>query len=328
VVGVLVRPELGVFVLLLPCLPWIRRRRAVIGVVGALALVTAVRFAVFGELVPNTYWAKSGGTAVHARLGAEYLLQILRDFPFVVLAPLSLLDRAHRREHAFVLLGALVWGLSFLRTGGDHFAYGRLAFPLVPMLVAQAAVGTIHATARLEPWPWPRAMLILLPALVVGGRAQLQHELPEGHGFSNVQRWAAVGRWVAEHHPGETVATNPVGAMAHASGLRIIDLVGITSREVARAGGTVPAELMRRDWLGHERHATAWVLAQAPELVVTTKLRAEPWRHLSEARAGFYADWLLLQEIKAGRAPYVVYDAEIEPGVHWLMFRRSDLVGR
>ena len=80
---------------------------------------------------------------------------------------------------------------------------------------------------------------------------------------------------------------------------------------------------MRRNWLGHERHATQWVLDQAPELIVTTKFRAEPWRRLEETRAGFYADWLLLQEIKAGRAPYRIYDAEVTPGVHWLMFRRT-----
>ncbi|MCA9653177.1 MAG: hypothetical protein H6712_33985 [Myxococcales bacterium] len=323
VVGVLARPELGVLVLLLPVLPWMRRRRAVLGVIGALVLITALRLAIFGDPLPNTYWAKSGGTAVHARLGAEYLAQVLRDFPFVALAPLALLDRAHRREHGFVLLGALAWGLAFLRTGGDHFAYGRLAFPLVPVLVAQAAVGLVHATARLEPRPWLRAAAVLLPALGVGARAQLQHGLAEGHGFANVQRWALVGRWLAEHHPGETIATVPVGAMAHASGLRTLDLVGITSREVARAGGTVPTELMRRNWLGHERHATQWVLDQAPELIVTTKFRAEPWRRLEETRAGFYADWLLLQEIKAGRAPYRIYDAEVTPGVHWLMFRRT-----
>ena len=34
------------------------------------------------------------------------------------------------------------------------------------------------------------------------------------------------------------------------------------------------------------------------------------------------ADWLLLQEIKAGRAPYRVHDAEVLPGDHVLMFER------
>lgn len=322
VVGVLARPEHGVFVVLLPLLPWVRRRRAVLGVVGSLALVCAARYAVFGDLLPNTYWAKAGGTAVHARLGAAYLLQIVRDFPFALLAPLSLLARTHRREHAYLLGGALLWCLFFLRTGGDHFVYSRLAFPLIPMLVALAACGLCSVAARIERRTWLRVVTILLPALLVAGRARLRHELEPGHGFPNVLRWAAVGDFLAEHHRGQTMATIPVGAMAYHSGLHTLDLVGVVTRQVAHEGGTVPPELMRRHWIGHERHATEWVLQQAPDLIVTTKFRPTPWRDLAQTKAGFFADWLLLQEIKAGRAPYEVYDAPITPRLHWLMFRR------
>ena len=58
-------------------------------------------------------------------------------------------------------------------------------------------------------------------------------------------------------------------------------------------------------------------------LIVTTMSRDRPWQTLAEARAGFYADWLLLQEIKAGRAPYRVRDAEVMLGDHILMFSSS-----
>lgn len=322
VAGVLLRPEHGVFVVLLPLLPWVRRRGAVLGVVGSMVLICGVRYAVFGDLLPNTYWAKAGGTAVHARFGAAYLLQIARDFPFVLLAPLALLGRENRREHAFLLGGALAWCLYFLRSGGDHFVYSRLAFPLVPMLVALAGCGLCSVCGKIERRAWLRPVAIVLPAALVAARAQRQHALDESHGFPNVARWAAVGDWLAEHHPGQTMATVPVGAMAYRSGLRTIDLVGIVTPQVAREGGTVPPELMRRHWLGHERHATEWVLRQAPQLIVTTKFRPTPWRDLAQTKAGFFADWLLLQEIKARRAPYEVYDAQIAPGLHWLMFRR------
>ena len=321
VVAILVRPECGVFVLALPLLPWVRTRRAVAGVLFGLAAIVAVRYATFGDLMPNTYWAKSGGTAVHAKLGWAYLGEVVRDFPFVVLAPLALLDRPRRREHAFLLLGSALWLGHFIVSGGDHFAYSRLAFPLVPMLVALAAIGLtrLRVPASLRRW---HPVLVLAPGLALGIRARTTHALPEAHGFGNVERWALVGRWLDEHHPDATIATIPVGAMAYHSRLPTLDLVGITSREVARSGTTVPVELMKRSWLGHERHDTQWVLERAPDLIVSTKFRPAPWRSLREAKAGFFADWLLLQEIKSGRAPYEVYDAEIQPGLHWLMYRR------
>ncbi|MGH1347185.1 MAG: hypothetical protein ACRBN8_36825 [Nannocystales bacterium] len=319
-VGVLLRPECGVFVLLLPTLPWMRTRRAVITVLAALGVITALRWMLFGDVLPNTYWAKSGGTTQHAELGLSYLEECVRTFPLLVLAPCALLSREGRREHAYLLGGMAVWCAYFLRTGGDHFAYARLVVPLVPTATALAFIGIANL-----PRPKPvriRMGLLAALALATGLHAALRHNLPSAHGFPNVQRWSRVGRWLKTHHRGDTMATIPVGAMAYTSGLPTLDLVGITTAEVARSGNGLPPELVRRAWLGHERHNTPWVLEQAPELIVTTKFRDHPWRHLGEVKAGFYADWLVLQEIKAGRAPYDLYSAQIEPGVHWLMYRR------
>ena len=326
-VGVLLRPECGVFVLLLPLLPWMRTRRSVAVVLGTLVGITAIRYAVFGDVLPNTFWAKSGGTSVHARLGWAYLGECIRTFPQLLFVPLLLAgggdepQQGRRREAAYLVLGMALWLAAFLRTGGDHFAYARLAFPLVPAATALGVLGVAHlprGSVRI------RGVVIALVAIGLSAHAVLQHRLPPAHGFRNVERWAAVGDWLRTHHPGATIATVPVGAMAYRSELRTLDLVGITSAEVARAGGTVPPELLDRGWLGHERHATEWVLEQAPDLIVSTKFRDTPWRHLGEAKAGFYADWLLLQEIKAGQAPYVVLDAEVQPGLHWLMYRRVE----
>jgi len=322
IVGVLLRPECGVFVLLLPMLPWMRTRRTVIAVLVSLGVITALRWLVFGDVLPNTYWAKAGGTAQHADLGLVYLRECVGTFPLLVLAPCVLFAQERRREHGYLLAGMALWCAYFLRSGGDHFAYARLVVPLVPTATALALVG-------LATLPRPSDVRIRLGllgalALATGLHAALRHNLPSAHGFANVQRWARVGQWLRVHHRGETIATIPVGAMAYTSGLDTIDLVGITTAEVARSGNGLPPELVRRDWLGHERHNTEWVLQQAPELIVTTKSRDHAWQHLGEVKAGFYADWLLLQEIKAGRAAYDLYDAEIEPGVHWLMYRRRD----
>ena len=53
-------------------------------------------------------------------------------------------------------------------------------------------------------------------------------------------------------------------------------------------------------------------------------VRSTPWTSLAEARAGFWADWLLLQEIKEGRAPYHVRNAEVSSGRHVLLFERDE----
>jgi hypothetical protein len=79
--------------------------------------------------------------------------------------------------------------------------------------------------------------------------------------------------------------------------------------------------MLTRTWIGHEKQATDWVLAQKPDLLIFTRWREQPWT-LDDARAGFWAEWQLLHAIREGRAPYTVEPAEISPGVYWLVFRR------
>jgi hypothetical protein len=320
----LLRPEGVLFVVFLPLLPWARSRRVLVILAVGLAAVVLARWLVFHDVAPNTYWAKSGGTARHVALGARYLLDAFVDFPLIALSPLALLDRTTRPHATYALAASGVWLASLLDSGGDTFEYSRLVFPLVPMLTVMA-VGGAFALAERAIRPRARALAVagaLALALSCGYRAHLAHQLEPSRGFDNVVRWTAVGKYLKAHAAGKTIATVPVGAIAYYSELDVIDLVGLNSRPIARAGRTVPPEMLTKKWIGHERHDLEYVLARAPDLVVTTKFRERPWRSLDEASAGFYADWLILRAAKNG-APYRVEDLPIEPSVHVLALART-----
>ncbi len=322
----LVRPEAALFVVALPLLPWMRRGRLLGACVGFLVACAAVRYAYFGELAPNTFYAKSGGTWTHAAIGLDYIADCARDFPLTFAAPLALFVPApQRRGVVYLLVVAGLWLAFFLRSGGDLFAYSRLWLPLVPALTACALVGIASSLARRPPVAVAAALAI---ATIVGGRAVLEHAIPAQHTAPRVVQWAAIGTYVRAHFPKQLVATVPIGAIGYYSNNPLLDLVGLTEPAIAREGRSVPTELLTKTWIGHERNFTEYALAQEPAVIVTTEVRPEPWRDLAEARAGFYADWLLLQEIRAGRAPYHVYDAELSATEHVLMFVRDGITPR
>jgi hypothetical protein len=323
--ALLVRPECLVFAAALPILPALRKPRYLAAVVGIAVAICVARYAVFGALAPNTYYAKAGGTWRHCELGLAYIGDAIADFPLAFASPLALLLPAgpRRRACAFVLAASAAWIAFFLRTGGDLFEYSRLMFPLVPALYALALAGIAELARRLARRDIAAAIAAAGCALAAGGRAAVVHSLAPQHASPRVVEWAAIGSYLRSHFPGATVATVPIGAIGYYSRLPLIDLVGLTEPDIARAGRSVPPEQLTRQWIGHERHCTECVLARAPTLIVTTMHRDRPWRELAETRAGFYADWLLLQEIKAGRAPYRVHDAEVMPGDHILVFERT-----
>lgn len=344
VLAILTRPEAALFALLLPLLPRARSLRYLAPLCAALGAVALARLLLFHDVLPNTYFAKSGGTYLHAVVGWRYLRGAVASFPVILLAPLALLRRDLRPGAAYLLAAALLWLAFFLRSGGDTFNYSRLAVPLVPPLTLLSLLGVLAAfdglaaaAARRRPFG-PLGALGPAAALTVAGGAgayaAVAHHAAPMHGFRNVREYAAVGRYLAEHHRGQSVAAVPIGAIGYLSGLKIIDLVGLTSREVARAGRTVPPEMMSQDAIGHERHNTEWVLSQRPDLIVTTTWRTrraapppgrpDPWDDPRQVRSGIYAEQLLLREVAAGRAPYRVYNAEVAPGMYWILLQRTD----
>lgn len=321
VVGSLVRPEITLFALLLPLLPAMRawRRLAPVGL--GLAAIAAARFAVFGDVVPNTYRAKSGGGVEHLVLGARYLAEVVRDEPLVLLAPAALFIPGQLAAVRYVLAAAALWCAFFLRSGGDHFNYGRLAAPIVPTLIAWGACGLLARLAQTRrPTALPIAATVGMVTVTLA--VMRAHDLPPQHSFDNVLRWVRLGRALRTRYPGKTLATVPIGAIAYVSRARVIDLVGLTEPAIGRYGESIPRQFVRRTWIGHERYNTAWVLAQRPDVIVTNRWRDRPWRTLAEAQAGFYADRLILAEMRAGRAQYAVGDVEVSPGMHWLVFER------
>ncbi len=330
VLAVLSRPEAILFVPAAVFVVPLTRRRFWLWLGLALVALLVLRLAIFGDIVPNTYRAKSGGTWRHAELGMAYIVEVFRDFPLLVLAPLSLWVPELRRHALPFLCVTFCWVLFFFYTGGDHFHYSRLAAPLVPVLTMLACLGAVEIAGRLARFTRARATGAITLALLGAGptlghlaRVLVTRQMQPSHGFAEVQRWASVGRYLARYFPGQTFATVPVGAMAYESGADVIDLVGIVTAEVAWSGGSVPNGLLIRNWLGHERHDTAWVLSQKPAVVVIGTFRNSPWREMAETRAGFYAAWELLQQAKAAEIPYRLYDAPVAKGEHWLFLLRE-----
>ena len=319
VVAILTRPECALFALVLPIFPQARKVRYWVPLLVAGLSIALLRWFVFHDFLPNTFWAKSGGTWTHFVLGAEYILEVVGEHPLILASPLALLHPRTRRPVAYVLAASFLWFAFFLRSGGDFYHYSRLAAPLIPMLALLAVVGIWSAASRyrrpLAPWVTIGVAIIL--AIVAASR----HDIPPQGAFAKVQRWAQVGAFLKNVHPGATVAATPMGAISYFSEAHVIDIVGVCNREVAKAGTTRPD--LKRENIGHERHHTDYILAQEPDLIVTFVWSSTPFDRGTDIRTANYGEYLLMQAVQDGRAPYRPYTPQVAPGVYWFMFRRD-----
>ncbi len=263
-------------------------RRLALGAIVAVAVQATLmtwRRMTFGALFPNTAAAKAGGFLQHA-LGLHYTtryfdaLPIPTDVALYVLCSIAILLRPTRRD--LVLVTPVVSAVVFATVvGGDWTHSFRFLVPATPFVCALVARGSI---AAFEARRWPiavaqtaRLTVAVLLVLTAMQLAMLDHERVYPNGFSRGWKplmwpaWIAgrvtrgyearlpgVTRWLLEHVSSDgTVATGDIGFPAWTTNERIIDLVGLTDRNLARI---VPA--------GDQSGFTRYLERMNPDVVV------------------------------------------------------------
>ncbi len=249
-IGVLpwLRPE-GLFVGgLLGVLLLVRQetRRVAWLAVLPVALLFALRFSFFHELLPNTFYAKMtpGGGRVYS--GWAYVWSFIKRRPvLVILAVVATLQKSQR--HALVLRAAIVTSVGVFcfaaLAHGDWMANHRFLVPAVACVLIVAATRTTHA---------PLALLLLGAETLLSTTRRLDQSWRGNEALSDsfatfvpdpIVRPEPLD-WMPSHlirnlsyylRPGETVAHVDMGQLPYVMrDVNFIDGFGLVDREVAR----------------------------------------------------------------------------------------------
>ena len=209
----------------------------------------------FGDWLPNTFYAKTGfGLMQNLHDGRVYTLAFLSSLApgfggagavtviigvGMALALVAFGLPLQRLRAPALLVCAL--GLAVLLEGGDWMVLHRFWVPGLPAMVLLMVAAGRAATAG-RPRLRPGIVLcgsILAASFVTSGVAQRSG--PNGLAV-NGAGYRFAHRQVAEFlktraRPGDTVALMDIGIIGYETGLRIIDISGLTEPAIARAPG-------------------------------------------------------------------------------------------
>lgn len=247
--------------------------RSVWPLVLIVVALTAWRLQYYGDWLPNTFYAKTGGFAVSR--GASYVLAHVLTHPVLWLGVAASVWMVPRRTRALgavvaVVCGYIVW------VGGDFKPTGRFVIPVLPVLAVLAA-------AFLEAvWAKPAVRRGVIPVVAVafawtqwGQYERATQWAQERH--ANLQARQLVGDWLAQNTPKSTVlAVHSAGVVPFYSGRKTIDMWGLTNREVARTA----VEGMGTGMAGHERSAPEYVFSLNPDVYLPEDklFTLRPWK--------------------------------------------------
>lgn len=262
--------------------------RAAMLLAAAVCAQLAFRLAWHGDWIPNTARVKAGLSAMRLERGAKYAAATALAMPALVAAPVLALaatrdttkcpKRVSLAAAAFVVvaIGYSVWA------GGDFLPFARFLVP------ATAFVGLAFAAILARPSRFARgsaALLLASAPLATLGLQPLPHALhfrwnaaepiTEREMLANVadraEEWSIVGRALRRRYPDQSIVLGGIGAVGYYGGLRVHDLFGLVSPEVAASD----APLLRLS-PGHDRRVDPeFFLPEKPDLLGAWMSRAD-----------------------------------------------------
>ena len=237
------------------------------------------RYAYFGYLYPNTYYAKVELSMRVVTLGLSYIAanglryQLLAMFGGAMV--LFAAPRV-RRDAAYIIAVSAAMLAGIAVEGGDAFAYGRFIIPIVPLLFLAGVSGfaVLLKRAALQP---AHAAAVATVVLTLSGLLLISTSFnpDQESARRSVSDRGDIGAWLNENTPPDyTIAAFAVGAISYYGHERnFLDLLGINDvviahTEVSDFGYGVPA---------HERFNIDYVLDEArPEIIVPLDLESAP----------------------------------------------------
>lgn len=280
-------------------------------------LQLAIRWILYGELLPNSVAAKTGGGIIEtAGAGLIYMAGYFLGGAAVLLA-LAAWGAIHglwttpqrwQREQQFLAVvsaSALMHFAFILATGGDWMPGYRFIAPVLPLLALLAALAI---------YPYPTfvksvAAGFLLSASLIQARNDpalrwCRWAAKEQEGTLLLAPLIQTGRWLENHtEPGALLAGSEAGVIPYYAERPFIDMLGLMEPEIAKLPGGL-----------HKKFNADYVLGREPDYFVlgTTVTPAgevgtwEPDREIL-AHPEFQENYRLFHRI-----PRLMNDAEFE----------------
>ena len=264
--------------------------------------LTLWRLHMFGDVVPNTFHAKTGiELGARWRSGVIYLVRSAPSVPLVLLAVLSLIRR-NPAEHRILLpatAGLIGYGSYVVWAGGDHMPGARLLVPVLPLAALALALG-VGRLARREALAWAAlAVFVSTASALSAGRHLMDPAAFAGR---------LVGEYIASNWPlGSLVALNTAGSPPfYATELRFIDMLGLNDRTIARRVVGAP-QLEWQRVPGHGKGDGEYVLWRRPDFVILGpaegELASRPW-FLSDLELAGSAEFQRCYRLERASIPY------------------------
>jgi len=239
------------------------------------------RYSYYGYLLPNTFYAKTGSSLEYYSAGLDYTWTFLKSYGFyglfVLIAFYTLTSKERFYSYLYLVMIFAVFTLYVIFVGGDVLRPNRFFVPIMPVFfilvqeglamltglfdkkreMALGAIIGIAFTAGFSYYTYSKE------AEVIKGYADLEKGL--------VEKMKITGTWLKtkQQQAGKplTVAATTIGAISYYSEVILVDMLGLTDKEVAHNPKPIP-EISSKDVGWRERNYNVeYIMSRKPDYI-------------------------------------------------------------
>lgn len=206
------------------------------------AILIILRYWYYSDILPNTYYAKPKGTFVEQGYSAFYsnFTNALLSGSFLLI-PIFILSVKYFKKYTFPYL-ILIGQLIFMSYVGDWMAFGRFFLPILPAVIILITLLSRDTLLRTRP-PYHNKLvifsyLIIFILFLIGNVYQSYLALANKNKYPylvmNSCSLIKLGKKLNTDYPQKTkIAVRRIGAISYYSKLKIIDILGLTNKQIA-----------------------------------------------------------------------------------------------
>ena len=302
--AVLTRPDAALFAVIafVFYFPYksIRDRKAILdyiynAAIFALPLIFHLlwRWSYYGELLPNTYYAKMHpDSGLMLRFGWAYFERFLwaGGAVFIILVATGLLTKSLWSRFCLMLTAQVfLFCLYIIKVGGDYMLYFRFFIPLIPILSILSAIMIIDLVAsrceRATQASLFTSIAVIALSLAMTISLTQSSDMGQAPGVRQAHKDNEIfSAWLSDVLPDNTVlAMNLVGLVPYRTGFKTIDMLGLTDKHIAR-GKIAQLRAGPGSYIGHFKYDGEYVCRLMPDVMIPTTIMLHPAQSAEQAR--------------------------------------------
>lgn len=241
----------------------------------------AWRYSYYGYLLPNTFYAKTGSSWEYYQAGLDYFWGFVKSYggygALVALTLLTLRNKERFYENLYLLMIFFIFSVYVIFVGGDVLRPNRFFIPVLPVfyiLVQEGLSQLITIIDRKKTLAY--GAILGLAFTFAFSYYTYKNEYEQIKRYSElekglVEKMRIAGEWLKNKQiltgrPLVTAATT-IGAISYYSEVTLIDMLGLTDKEIAHNPKPIP-EISSKEVGWRERNYNVeYVLSRKPDYI-------------------------------------------------------------